>query len=713
MTRAVIAQAVMGGLVIAALGSSAAFARQGAPPRSWEAAQSIMPLAAVEPMRLAAIQPSALRAEDDAKPQPGPLRFALPVAVDLTPTRDGEWETLPDGGRLWRARVHVPGATDLNFGFTTFRVPAGATLHIVSEGERYFEGPYGVNDVKEHGELWTPPVPGASATLELFVPADAAFEPAVALTQVGAGYRELFMREQPNRPFAKMRASCNIDVACEQGNAWRDQIRAVAGYSFGGSLFCTGTLIADVPQSRRPFFLTANHCGLSAGNVSSLVVFWNFEAATCGGQGGGSLADNQSGATFRAARTDVDMALVELDSRPPARFNAYYAGWDRSGNTPQGTVGIHHPSGDLKSIAVDNDPLSIGSSCIGGSPSDSHWYVNAWDEGTTEPGSSGSGLFHRASKRLVGFLSGGVASCSNTGGFDCYGRFSEAWDGPSSGQRLRDWLDPNGNGPRRIDGFDASGGTTNPPACPETLGNGRFCTACGPCSAGQGDCDNDSECAPGLSCVDNAGAQFGFAPGVDVCLASTNPPPPPPPLPPGCSVPAGSGRFCTECGPCGNGEGDCDNDSECASGLSCVDNVGAQFGFAPGVDVCMSNGTNPPPPPGCTLPTGNGRFCTECGPCGNGEGDCDNDGECAAGLSCVDNVGAQFGFAPGVDVCMGEATCTANPGVGNFCDVCGPCGNGEGDCDRDSDCAAGLVCVDNIGAQFGFAPGVDVCVPGS
>jgi hypothetical protein len=32
--------------------------------------------------------------------------------------------------------------------------------------------------------------------------------------------------------------------------------------------------------------------------------------------------------------------------------------------------------------------------------------------------------------------------------------------------------------------------------------------------------------------------------------------------------------------------GDCDGDSQCESGLSCVDDVGANYGFAGNVDVC-------------------------------------------------------------------------------------------------------------------------------
>ena len=39
-------------------------------------------------------------------------------------------------------------------------------------------------------------------------------------------------------------------------------------------------------------------------------------------------------------------------------------------------------------------------------------------------------------------------------------------------------------------------------------------------------------------------------------------------------------------GPCGAGEGDCDSDAECQSGLVCAHDVGATYGFSPAVDVC-------------------------------------------------------------------------------------------------------------------------------
>jgi hypothetical protein len=37
---------------------------------------------------------------------------------------------------------------------------------------------------------------------------------------------------------------------------------------------------------------------------------------------------------------------------------------------------------------------------------------------------------------------------------------------------------------------------------------------------------------------------------------------------------------------CKNGEGDCDGDSQCESGLICVNDVGANHGWAPTIDVC-------------------------------------------------------------------------------------------------------------------------------
>jgi secreted trypsin-like serine protease len=48
----------------------------------------------------------------------------------------------------------------------------------------------------------------------------------------------------------------------------------------------------------------------------------------------------------------------------------------------------------------------------------------------------------------------------------------------------------------------------------------------------------------------------------------------------------GHGAYCRNACPCGVGEGDCDNDNQCADGLHCAHNVGADYGFYWKVDVC-------------------------------------------------------------------------------------------------------------------------------
>jgi len=43
------------------------------------------------------------------------------------------------------------------------------------------------------------------------------------------------------------------------------------------------------------------------------------------------------------------------------------------------------------------------------------------------------------------------------------------------------------------------------------------------------------------------------------------------------------------------------------------------------------------------------------------------------------------------------------------CTIEKQCTYGQGNCDGDWDCKAGLVCIDNIGPTFGFPPGVNIC----
>jgi hypothetical protein len=437
-------------LLVAVLLPISAFAREGTPPRSQQIGAKA--LSAIEQF---AVTPTDVAKEltvDGPAGRETPLRYAVPYEVSINPLTHGTWEDLPDG-RLWRLRVVSEGSTDLNFGFSTCYLPAGTTLHISSESENYFQGPYSVRDNKEHGQLWTPVIPGSRAVIELFVSNQAKEQPRLTLARVNRGYRDLFHRKK-ELGLAKA-GTCNNDVVCALGDPWRNEIRSVARYSRNGSYLCTGTLVNNVANNFKNFFLTATHCGLSVGNAATVVVYWNYEATTCGQHSGGSLNQNQSGATLRMSRTDVDVALIELDDIPDSNFHVYYAGWDRSGTVPTGVVGIHHPNADEKSISFSTTAPTSTENCIDNNPVGlTHWQV-VWNSGVTEPGSSGSGIWDVNTHRLIGTLSGGDSSCENSQGPDCYGKFGMAWTGGGGASaRLRDWLDAGNSGATNVAGRD-------------------------------------------------------------------------------------------------------------------------------------------------------------------------------------------------------------------------------------------------------------------
>ncbi len=410
--------------------------------------RSVQPLESVARVQAPVVNLPAVRAEDDEREAQGlPPRFAIPNPVFITPATHGTWEQLDTETRLWRLRIGSPGALSLNLGFTRFRLATGASLYVYDAKDPHNgTRAYTDRDNEEHGQLWTPVVLADAIVVELTVPTKVREEVELALTAINVGYR-FFGEEQTG----EKSGACNIDVVCPEGDGWRDEIQSVAVISIGGFLSCTGFMVNNTAQDAKPYFMTANHCGLNDTNDATLVVFWNFQSPNCGDQGGGSLVDSQTGSTFRSAYGSSDFTLVELDDDPDPAWNVAFAGWNRTTADPASAVAIHHPSTDEKSISFENDPL-ITSDYYGSiSPGNgTHLRVEDWDVGTTEPGSSGSPLFDQ-DHRVVGQLHGGDAACGNDLP-DWYGRFSTSWSGNGTPEtRLSDWLDPVPTGVETLD----------------------------------------------------------------------------------------------------------------------------------------------------------------------------------------------------------------------------------------------------------------------
>ena len=54
------------------------------------------------------------------------------------------------------------------------------------------------------------------------------------------------------------------------------------------------------------------------------------------------------------------------------------------------------------------------------------------------------------------------------------------------------------------------------------VGHLDYCRLFGPCIEGQGNCEGDAECVDGLTCVQDVGANYGWAADINVCEQTTN-----------------------------------------------------------------------------------------------------------------------------------------------------------------------------------------------
>lgn len=379
-----------------------------------------------------------------------PYRFGWEWEVNLSTENSGTWTDLPNGGRVWQLGIDCPDASSISFIFDRYELPKGAKLFIWDAERSTYKGAFTHKNNKEWGSLGVGLIHSDQVVIELIESPIAVGQSELQLGTIVHGYRPVARpsdQEAYDRgPFGNS-GNCNINVNCPEGEDWAIESRSVALIVSGGFAQCSGALVNNTLQDGTPYFLTANHC---LGGQNNWVFYFNHETAGCSGSTG-PTNQSISGSSLRASNGGSDFALLELSSTPPADFNVQYAGWDNSDAlNVTSAVGIHHPSGDVKKICFEDDaPFHqnvFGAAC---------WYINQWEDGVTEGGSSGSPLFDQ-NHRIIGQLYGGGAACAgsvNNGEPDWYGRFGVSWDGNSATTRLRDWLDPSDSGVAFLDGY--------------------------------------------------------------------------------------------------------------------------------------------------------------------------------------------------------------------------------------------------------------------
>ena len=348
-------------------------------------------------------------------------------------TKDGKFEE-KGNYYLWNLTIQSEKAKSLSIGFENTHLPEGAIMYLYNEKTKFIIGPIR-NEIFQEKTFVSDYADGESVTISIIIPNS------TSINKFNIYVNTLFFGLDSYKIYDndfERSGSCNINVACE--SEWKCQKESVCKIITGTGR-CSGALMNTDCCDLEPYILTANHClGTPTSNPNTWNFRFNYQSPQCSPNTENSPAEwiTFFGATMKSSwdfNSGTDFLLLELNSEISQRDNVSFAGWDRTNSTTPNSFGIHHPLGDVKKICYDTDPSTF----VG----DYHRVV--WNNGTTEPGSSGSPLFNNNAK-IIGQLQGGTASCTNQNSPDRYGRLDVSWEGNgTSTGRLRDWLGGSSN----------------------------------------------------------------------------------------------------------------------------------------------------------------------------------------------------------------------------------------------------------------------------
>lgn len=394
--------------------------------------------------------------EDENAPSGTPYRIGILLAAGLEFPQDAEKSTLPGGEEIYRLRIKSEGAIALSLYYDHFEIPEGGKLYIYNAEHTHLLGAYTPATNPDGKAFSSQFVAGDDITLEYAVPPSGAL-PNIKISDIGYGYNHLEIRNSNT-----VDISCMVNINCPEGDNWQDEkegIVKMATRSGSSIYYCSASLLNNTGATPIPYIYTAFHCiktdtrPFTENELRQAQFTFQYENPDCESE---EISEYTTliGCQYLTGSDlsgGYDQTLLLLTSDIPGDLNPYFCGWDKTGNTPQYGVGIHHPNGSTKKISTYTRPATQNTwkttSATGAT--NGHWvvYFAATQTGhsVTAGGSSGSPLFDESHK-VVGTLTGGSSTCNNPDGSNYYGKISKFFN------QITRYLDPNGTGAGSIEG---------------------------------------------------------------------------------------------------------------------------------------------------------------------------------------------------------------------------------------------------------------------
>ena len=353
-----------------------------------------------------------------------PYHFGHKFEVDLDIINTGTWDTLSNGDRVCRLKIHSKNAYSINLVFNRFHLLPKTILFIYNESKTMILGGFDSFNNRQDMKFSTNLIQGENITIEYFEPKETSGSQ-LNVSKVIHGFRDMFAYSSSRNIDGS--EPCNNDINCSIGDDWCIQRRSVARVLNEG-YFCTGSLINNSSDDLTPYFLYANHCRFDSDgeelDLSTAKFLFDFVKVFCNAPVSSSGYEI-NGATFITGSDVTDYALLELDFAPPSGSGIFYSGWSISSLPSESGAYIHHPQGDVMKISTYNSPL-VPTTQFG----NEEWRVTL-NNGVVESGSSGAPLFNQ-DRKVIGQHRGrdnnDLLNCDNLSGPAFSGRFDVSWN---------------------------------------------------------------------------------------------------------------------------------------------------------------------------------------------------------------------------------------------------------------------------------------------